>query len=106
MARKPSVAACGYDSPDEEHHPLPTSPHPPGRRHVECVVDGVARPSIITTTLSGPSSLNDMITRSKEMRFGQKVGLRDRIACYQWTFFTMTMASSTGDSLLLSGAYH
>ncbi|KAH6610251.1 hypothetical protein Trco_000271 [Trichoderma cornu-damae] len=36
----------------------------------------------------------------------RRVGLRDRIACHQWTFFTMTMATGGVASALHGLAYH
>jgi hypothetical protein len=38
-------------------------------------------------------SLAKMISQVRKDRHGKKVGLRDRICCYQWTWFTMTMVS-------------
>lgn len=37
---------------------------------------------------AGSSSLNGMLCKM-EMISSRKVGIRDRIACYQWTWFTM-----------------
>ena len=42
---------------------------------------------------SNHSSLNDMIAKADKMHLNARVTLRDRIACYQWTYFTMTMAT-------------
>jgi hypothetical protein len=51
-----------YDSPDELERGSPSTRH---------------------------ASLNDMLLKAKAAR-GQ-IGIRDRIACFQWTWFTMTM---------------
>ncbi|QYT01349.1 hypothetical protein H0G86_008392 [Trichoderma simmonsii] len=40
----------------------------------------------------GPSNLDSVLDEEKGSS-SRKVGLKDRIACYQWTFFTMTMAT-------------
>ncbi|KAH9896262.1 voltage-dependent anion channel-domain-containing protein [Xylariomycetidae sp. FL2044] len=40
-----------------------------------------------------PESLARMISNARKDRHGQKIGIRDRICCYQWTWFTMTMAT-------------
>jgi hypothetical protein len=42
--------------------------------------------------VSTASSLNDMVTKASRM-LGRRVSIRDRICCYQWTWFTMTMAT-------------
>ena len=39
------------------------------------------------------SSLNDMLSGAEKPRPGAKVGIKDRIACYQWTWFTMVRGS-------------
>lgn len=39
---------------------------------------------------SHSSSLNGMVTKARNLR-NRKVGIKDRIACFQWTWFTMTM---------------
>ncbi|KAK4095081.1 hypothetical protein Purlil1_777 [Purpureocillium lilacinum] len=39
------------------------------------------------------SSLNGMVEKAETMLPDAKVTLKDRIACYQWTYFTMTMAT-------------
>jgi hypothetical protein len=38
---------------------------------------------------SNPSSLDDMVEKAHNDATKKKVGVRDRIACYQWTYFTM-----------------
>ncbi|KAL7937510.1 voltage-dependent anion channel domain-containing protein [Trichoderma chlorosporum] len=47
----------------------------------------------------GPSNLDSVLDGEKGS-VSRKVGLRDRIACYQWTFFTMTMATGGVSSAL------
>ncbi|XXG96293.1 Protein phosphatase 2C 6 [Hypoxylon texense] len=49
-----------------------------------------------TVPLPGPlnaESLARMISGARRSRGGNKVGIRDRICCHQWTWFTMTMAT-------------
>lgn len=36
-------------------------------------------------------SLARMISNARKPTFGGKVSIKDRICCYQWTFFTMNM---------------
>jgi hypothetical protein len=36
-------------------------------------------------------SLAKMIADARRGSYSGKVGIRDRISCYQWTWFTMTM---------------
>ncbi|KAL4723272.1 hypothetical protein ACLX1H_009762 [Fusarium chlamydosporum] len=38
-------------------------------------------------------SLNHVMATAEKSPKSQKVGIRDRIACYQWTFFTLTMST-------------
>ncbi|KAI0885031.1 voltage-dependent anion channel-domain-containing protein [Annulohypoxylon maeteangense] len=40
-----------------------------------------------------PDSLARMISNARKHKGGQKIGIRDRICCHQWTWFTMTMAT-------------
>ena len=91
----PSRKSSGYESPDEEHPP------PMGAR---------CRPAIIPTPdleagnngsfpFSNPSSLDGMVTKAKDMKPNRKVGIRDRVSCHQWTWFTMTMVSPAVHSI-------
>ncbi|KAI0834286.1 voltage-dependent anion channel-domain-containing protein [Hypoxylon sp. FL0890] len=45
--------------------------------------------------MSGPNaeSLARMISNARKPKRGKKISIRDRICCYQWTWFTMTMAT-------------
>ena len=44
----------------------------------------------MSSTGSNPSSLDDMVAKAhNDATRKKKVGVRDRIACYQWTYFTM-----------------
>ncbi|KAM5360040.1 hypothetical protein ACJZ2D_014032 [Fusarium nematophilum] len=37
--------------------------------------------------------LNHVMANAEKAPLSRKVGIRDRIACYQWTYFTMTMST-------------
>ncbi|KAI0484117.1 voltage-dependent anion channel-domain-containing protein [Xylariaceae sp. FL0804] len=56
-----------------------------------------------------PESLARMISNARKDKHarGEKIGLRDRICCFQWTWFTMTMATGGVSNVLysLSSAY-
>lgn len=40
-----------------------------------------------------PVNMDDIVSRSEKMGAGKVVGVKDRIACFQWTWFTSTMAT-------------
>ncbi|GJN84906.1 hypothetical protein PLIIFM63780_008470 [Purpureocillium lilacinum] len=42
---------------------------------------------------TAPKCLNGVVEKAETMLPDAKVTLKDRIACYQWTYFTMTMAT-------------
>ncbi|KAF5693234.1 Malic acid transport [Fusarium denticulatum] len=115
-----SALASGYESPSEENPPffsvVASAPAAPGTAHSRHhhVVPRPAlsqRPSYITaippehtngharpgrllnneSTLTS-NSLNHVIATAEKGPGNQKVGIRDRIACYQWTYFTMLVS--------------
>ncbi|RFU81751.1 hypothetical protein TARUN_453 [Trichoderma arundinaceum] len=47
-----------------------------------------------------PPNLDSVILDLEKNALPRRIGLRDRIACYQWTFFTMTMATGGVSSAL------
>ncbi|KAF5618303.1 Malic acid transport [Fusarium tjaetaba] len=114
-----SALATGYESPSEENPPffsvVASAPAAPGtahsRHHVVPRPALSQRPSYITaippehtngharpgrllnneSTLTS-NSLNHVIATAEKGPGNQKVGIRDRIACYQWTYFTMLVS--------------
>ena len=81
---------AGYESPDDEHPPPALS----ARRPVKLA--GPSSPDLEdgmppNRHVCNPSSLNGMMTKAEISMSYRKIGLRDRIACYQWTWFTMNM---------------
>jgi hypothetical protein len=76
----------GYDSSNDEQAPQ-------CRTALAVSPDLEAANKLQSFPFSGPSSLNGMVTKAKDMKINGKVGIRDRIACHQWTWFTMTMVS-------------
>jgi hypothetical protein len=59
---------------------LPPPPPPPTNSS-----DARARPAM-------PSGLDDIVSKDIGHMPGTKVSIRSRIACYQWTYFTMVVA--------------
>ncbi|KAF5587186.1 Malic acid transport [Fusarium pseudoanthophilum] len=124
-----SALATGYESPSEENPPffsvVASAPAAPGtalsRHHVVPRPALSQRPSYITaippehtngharpgrllnneSTLTS-NSLNHVIATAEKGPGNQKVGIRDRIACYQWTYFTMTMSTGGVANIIYS----
>ncbi|KAF4344046.1 Malic acid transport [Fusarium beomiforme] len=118
-SRSTSALATGYESPSEENPPffsvVASAPAAPGTAHSRHAVvprpalsqrpsyitaiapehtNGHARPSRLLnneSTLTS-NSLNHVIATAEKGPGNQKVGVRDRIACYQWTYFTMLVS--------------
>lgn len=83
--------SCGYESPEDDRLPPGMSSALGPRRVQSSPGPGPAPRSNNKTGLRG-YSLNGVLSRTKNMRDpGRKVGIRDRIKCFQWTWFTMTM---------------
>ena len=85
----------GYESPTEETHNVLFASQP---------VAGIttARPPLVSRAShmiaiqpqehgarTNASSLNDVITQAEKQGPKGKVSIKDRIACHQWTYFTM-----------------
>ncbi|KAM0284750.1 hypothetical protein ACHAO9_009051 [Fusarium lateritium] len=113
-----SALATGYESPSEEYPPFFSAAATPAtasdtRRSAVKRPDLAQRPSYITaiapegansnnqrparllphgSTLTS-NSLNHVMATAEKSPEGRKVGLRDRIACHRWTYFTMTMST-------------
>ncbi|KAF5658358.1 malic acid transport [Fusarium heterosporum] len=113
-----SALATGYESPSEENPPFfsavatpatapetrrPVVPRPAlaqrpsyGAALAPGDTDGNSqRPARLLhhgSTLTS-NSLNNVMAKAETSPEGRKVGLRDRIACHRWTYFTMTMST-------------
>jgi hypothetical protein len=82
---KPNPSS-GYESPDDEHH-FVREPHRL-KRILPHLRNRAAAELLESGDPGNHASLNDLVTKARKMR---SVGVRDRIACVQWTWFTMTM---------------
>lgn len=101
----------GYESPTEDNQPpffhtppmtdgLPTHRPPPRRPFVQRQLYAVSAPPSAQNlnvpnrnvqTQDSNLSLNDVIANSDKPASNGKVSIKDRIACYQWTYFTMVI---------------
>lgn len=89
----------GYESPDDDYRGMRA---PQRMRSSPAVIPHRRRREEVDLTERGAPEmervgLNDSAVEAKRMR---RVGVRDRIACVRWTWFTMTMV---GPGLMLFG---
>ncbi|KAM7212019.1 voltage-dependent anion channel domain containing protein [Rhypophila decipiens] len=113
ISRSLTSPISGYESPEDDHFPpLPThngsgSPAAASAlwassRDHNPKSPGAPRPPPAPSARSEPCSLNGMLSETRDMRNLIKVGIRDRIGCYQWTWFTMNMATGGIANVLYS----
>lgn len=82
----------GYMTPREEHfEPGGGIARPTNRGRDKSHTDSMSANGFFQA--HDPESLARMISNARKTRYGKKIGIRDRICCYQWTWFTMTMAT-------------
>ncbi|KAI1442165.1 voltage-dependent anion channel-domain-containing protein [Annulohypoxylon stygium] len=60
------------------------------------------RPSPPLFGQPNPESLARMISNARKHKGAKNIGIRDRICCHQWTWFTMTMATGGVANVLYS----
>ncbi|KND94472.1 hypothetical protein TOPH_01122 [Tolypocladium ophioglossoides CBS 100239] len=90
LGSRAASPGCGYESPSEDNQPgfflspSPTS-SPPAlpRRFQKACRSNTAMPR------SNQSNLNDLVAKAEKMLPNGRGTIKDRIACYQWTYFTM-----------------
>ncbi|KAK7430593.1 hypothetical protein QQZ08_002885 [Neonectria magnoliae] len=109
-------AGTGYESPSEDNvppfftpslssvnatagpgsvpAPVPVSRRPVFAQRLSYIAENGSRtPNGLSHGHSLGSSLNHVMASAEKTSLNHKIGIRDRIACYQWTYFTMTMST-------------
>lgn len=118
FARSSPPTPATAPTPNGQANQAPTpgaAPEPSPGQNVSTPASAPARPSRRPPLLqlssyyhrrtSGQSdghvvpTLDDLLHKGVRRPRGGKVGIRDRIACYQWTFFTMVSSSSVFPAL-------
>ena len=98
----PSTGGSGYESPvDGDCHFSPPL-RSPNRHHLRAL--GRQDPAPDLEHNAGVNTLNGML--SKAQRIQSKVSIGDRIACFRWTWFTMTMATGGIANVLHTRPYN
>ncbi|EAA26724.3 hypothetical protein GE21DRAFT_3233 [Neurospora crassa] len=95
----PSELEDGYITPDPTHH-RPGAPSEP----FWATSSASRRQKGGGNNSPMKASMDDILTKGRNLSKG-KVSLRDRITCYQWTWFTMTMATGGVANVLHSIPY-
>ncbi|KAK7211615.1 hypothetical protein V2G26_018793 [Clonostachys chloroleuca] len=95
----------GYESPTEENYreyfaTAPGTMTPVSQIHVHSRPALLTRPSYVAALPPDPhvlsaslAALDDVVATAEKIPPNSKVSIKDRIKCYQWTYFTMTMAT-------------
>lgn len=91
MSSKRRTANCGYESPMDEHPPfgMATASPRPGISPLQQPQASRRAGAAGEGNQPRSYSLNGVVEAARNTR--PKIGIRERIRCYQWTWFTMTM---------------
>lgn len=95
----PSELEDGYITPDPTHH----RPGLPGAASGPAWLNSSTsrRQNAGGNNSSQEASMDDILNKGRNLS-KRKVSLRDRISCYQWTWFAMTMATGGVANVLYS----
>lgn len=99
MTPRPYSTGLGYESPTE-HTVDRTVTSALATNHL------FHRLSELQQTQRGQNiALDDLVSKVEKTRTPKVVGIKDRIACFQWTWFTSTMATGGVANVLASGKH-
>lgn len=97
----PPTGGSGYESPVDDDCQFPPPLRPLNQHHLRSL--GCQDPAPDPEHSAGANTLNGMLAKAQRMR--ARVSIGDRIACFRWTWFTMTMATGGIANVLHTRAY-
>ncbi|KAH7627038.1 voltage-dependent anion channel-domain-containing protein [Sordaria sp. MPI-SDFR-AT-0083] len=103
----PLHSYCGYESPSELEDGYITpdpAPHRPGASGPSWSNSSASRRPNGGGNSPMKASMDDILNKGRNLS-KRKVSLRDRITCYRWTWFTMTMATGGVANVLYSSRF-
>lgn len=102
MTSQPRLHGLGYESPTEQ-----TVASALVTNQLICRLNELER---ISSRQDGaprqPVTVDELMSSSKTSGGKRTVGIKDRIACFQWTWFTSTMATGGIANVLASSMSH
>lgn len=103
MTSHPFSPALGYESPTENTVTTALATNHLMHRLSELERSQRQRQNVGQNGQSREAmNMDDLVSQTGKMNDGKHVGIKDRIACFQWTWFTSTMATGGIANVLAS----